>query len=55
MTRGTLPRLKTLEEIEREGLPGIVEGLREGGVEAVGYVLWDAYQLAPRLFSTGMA
>jgi len=34
--------LKTLEEIEREGVPGLVEVLREEGVDAVRYVLWDA-------------
>jgi len=34
--------LKALEEIEREGIPGLVEVLREEGVEGVRYVLWDA-------------
>ena len=36
------PHLKALEEIEREGIPGLVEVLREEGVDAVRYVLWDA-------------
>ncbi len=34
--------LKTLEEIEREGIPGLVEVLRKEGIDAVWYVLWDA-------------
>lgn len=34
--------LKALEEIEREGIPGLVEVLRESGIDAVRYVLWDA-------------
>ncbi len=40
--KGTPPHLKTLEEIEREGIPGLVEVLREEGIDAVRYVLWDA-------------
>ena len=39
---GHAPHLKILEEIEREGLPGLVEVLREEGLDAVRYVLWDA-------------
>ncbi len=35
------PHLKTLEEIERECIPGLVEVLREEGLEAVRYFLWD--------------
>ena len=35
-------QLQALEEIEREGLPGLVEVLREEGLDAVRYVLWDA-------------
>lgn len=31
----TPPHLKTLEEIEREGIPGLVEVLREEGIDAV--------------------
>ncbi len=38
----TPEHLKTLEEIERKGIPGFVEVLREEGIEAVRYVLWDA-------------
>lgn len=34
--------LKALEEIEHEGIPGLVEVLREEGVDVVRYVLWDA-------------
>jgi hypothetical protein len=30
-----------LEEIERTGILGLVEVLREEGIEAVRYVLWD--------------
>ncbi len=37
----TPPHLKTLEEIERECIPGLVEVLREEGIEAVRYALWD--------------
>jgi len=35
------PHLKTLEEIERGCLPGLVEVLREEGVEGVRCALWD--------------
>jgi len=31
----TPPHLKILEEIEREGIPGLVEVLREEGIDAV--------------------
>ncbi len=34
--------LNTLEEIEREGIPGLVEVLREEGLDAARHVLWDA-------------
>ncbi len=40
--KDTPPHLKALEEIEREGIPGLVEVLREEGTDAVRYVLWDA-------------
>ena len=40
--RDTPPHLKALEEIEREGIPGLVEVLREEGLDSVRYVLWDA-------------
>lgn len=42
MVNDTPPHLKALEEIEKEGIPGLVEVLREEGVDAVRYVLWDA-------------
>ncbi len=37
----TPPHLKTLEEIERECIPGLVEVPRQEGIEAVRYALWD--------------
>ncbi len=40
--KGTPPHLKTLEEIEKTGIPGLVKVLREEGIDAVRYVLWDA-------------
>ncbi len=33
--------LKALEEIEREGILGLVEVLREEGLDAAQHVLWD--------------
>ena len=33
--------LKTLEEIERDCIPGLVEVLREEGIEAARYAMWD--------------
>ena len=38
----TPSHLKALEEIERYGIPGLVEVLREEGIEGVRYTLWDA-------------
>ena len=38
----TPPHLKPLEEIEETGIPGLVEVLREEGLEAVRHVIWDA-------------
>ncbi len=35
------PHLKTLEEIERDCIPGLVEVLRMEGIEGVRYALWD--------------
>ncbi len=35
------PHLRTLEEIERDCSPGLVEVLRAEGIEGVRYVLWD--------------
>ena len=34
--------LRTLEELERTSIPGLVEVLREEGINAVRYALWDA-------------
>ena len=34
------PHLKTLEEIERDCIPGLVEVLRTEGMESVRYALW---------------
>jgi hypothetical protein len=39
--RDTPPHLKDLEEIEKTGVPGLIEILREEGLDAVRYVLWD--------------
>src|SRR5918995_6780212 len=36
------PHLETLKEIEKEGLLGLIEVLREEGIDAVRHVLWDA-------------
>ncbi len=38
----TPPHLKALEEIERDGIPGLVKVLREEGLDGVRYALWDA-------------
>ena len=35
-------QLKALEQVEREGIPGLVEVLREEGLDAVRYFLWEA-------------
>ena len=35
------PHLKTLEEIERTALPGLLEVLRTKGIDGVRYALWD--------------
>ncbi len=35
------PHLRTLDEIERECIPGLVEVLYREGVEGVRYALWD--------------
>ncbi len=39
--KDTPPHLKTLEEIERGGIPGLVEVFRDGGIKAVRYALYD--------------
>ncbi len=41
MVSPTPPHLKALEEIEREGIPGLAEVLREEGIDGVRYALWD--------------
>lgn len=33
--------LEALEEIERDGLPGLTEVLRQEGLDAARFVLWD--------------
>lgn len=38
----TPPHLRTVEEIEQTGIPGLVEVLREEGIDAVRYALRDA-------------
>jgi hypothetical protein len=38
----TPSHLKVLEEIERSGIPGLLEVLREEGIDGVRYALWDA-------------
>jgi hypothetical protein len=35
------PHLKSLEEIERDCVPGLVEVLKTEGIEGVRYALWD--------------
>jgi hypothetical protein len=40
--RDTPPHLKPLEEIEREGISGLVEVLHKEALDAVRHVLWDA-------------
>ena len=37
----TPQHLKTLEEIERESIPRLVEVLRQEGLKAMRYPLWD--------------
>ena len=36
------PHLRTLEELERTSIPGLVEVLREEGIDTVRYARWDA-------------
>ena len=39
---GPMPEhLEALEEIERDGLPGLVEVLRQEGLDAARFILWD--------------
>jgi hypothetical protein len=38
----TSPHLQVLEELEKVGIPGLLEVLREEGIDGVRYALWDA-------------
>jgi hypothetical protein len=38
----TPPHLRALEEMERDGIAGLVEVLREEGLDGARYALWDA-------------
>ena len=38
---GARPHLRTLDEIERTCVPGLLEVLRTEGIEGVRYALWD--------------
>ena len=38
----TPTHLRVLEEVERDGIPGLLEVLREDGIDGVRYALWDA-------------
>ena len=40
--KDTPPHLQALEEVERAGIPGLLEVLREEGIDGVRYALWDA-------------
>lgn len=40
MSNGS-PKLRTLDEIERECIPGLVEILQQEGLKAVRYSLWE--------------
>src|SRR3712207_819783 len=37
----TPPHLQVLEEVERDGIPGLLEILCEEGIDGVRYALWD--------------
>lgn len=37
----TPPHLQALKEVERAGLPGLLEVLREEGIDGVRYALWN--------------
>jgi len=43
------PHLQALEEIERDGVPGLIEVLCEEGTETARYVVWAAIGWPPRL------
>jgi hypothetical protein len=40
--KDTPPHLQTLEEVERSAIPGLLEVLREEGIDGVRYALWNA-------------
>ena len=40
--RGPPPHLKTLEVIEKTGVPGLIEVLREESLDVIRYVLWGS-------------
>ena len=40
--KDTPPHLQALEELERAGIPGLLEVLREEGIDGVRYALWNA-------------
>ena len=40
--RDTSPHLQALEELEKAGIAGLLEVLREEGIDGVRYALWDA-------------
>jgi hypothetical protein len=40
--KDTPPHLQAFEEMERAGIPGLLEVLREEGIDGVRYALWDA-------------
>ena len=42
MMNPTTPHLKVLEDVEKTSIPGLVEVLREEGINDVRYALWDA-------------
>lgn len=39
--KGTPPHLRVLEEIEEAGIPGLLEVLRDEGIDGVRCALWD--------------
>ncbi len=40
--KDTPPHLQALEEIEKAGIPGLLEVLPEEGIDGVRYALWSA-------------
>ena len=40
--KDTPPHLQALEEVKRAGIPGLLEVLREEGIDGVRYALWNA-------------